>query len=153
MATRKITSQEQEIADLTGGRYRTDLPSGGVAMNSRPPTGGSTYVSKEENMSGAGRGKQGGPTAKEMEYRYSEDYMSPDTENKLKEEKRLNKMSAESSSQKYAKGGAVKKPQYMAFTKTGKIAGMRDVMAKGGMTASKRADGIAQRGKTRGKMC
>ena len=25
--------------------------------------------------------------------------------------------------------------------------------AKGGMTASKRADGIAQRGKTRGKMC
>ena len=26
-------------------------------------------------------------------------------------------------------------------------------MAKGGMAASKRADGIAQRGKTRGKMC
>jgi len=26
-------------------------------------------------------------------------------------------------------------------------------MAKGGMTASRRADGIAQRGKTRGKMC
>lgn len=26
-------------------------------------------------------------------------------------------------------------------------------MKKGGMTASKRADGIAQRGKTRGKMC
>ena len=26
-------------------------------------------------------------------------------------------------------------------------------MAKGGMTASKRADGIAQRGKTRGKIC
>jgi len=26
-------------------------------------------------------------------------------------------------------------------------------MASGGMTASKRADGIAQRGKTRGKMC
>jgi len=26
-------------------------------------------------------------------------------------------------------------------------------MSSGGMTASKRADGIAQRGKTRGKMC
>jgi len=26
-------------------------------------------------------------------------------------------------------------------------------LAKGGMTASSRADGIAQRGKTRGKMC
>jgi hypothetical protein len=73
---------------------------------------------------GAGRGKQGGPTAKEMEYRYSEDYMSPDTENKLKEEKRLNKMSAESPSQKYANGGS----------------------------ASSRADGIAQRGKTRGTL-
>ena len=50
---------------------------------------------------------------------------------------------------KMAKGGAVKKPQYMSFTKTGKPAGMRDVMAKGG-TASSRADGIAKRGKTRG---
>jgi hypothetical protein len=75
---------------------------------------------------GAGRGKQGGPTAKEMEYRNSEDYMSPDTENKLKEEQRLKKLSAESPSQKYANGG---------------------------MTASSRADGIAQRGKTRGKVC
>ena len=74
---------------------------------------------------GAGRGKQGGPTAKEMEYRYSEDYMSPDTENKLKEEQRLKKLSAESPSQKYSNGGS----------------------------ASSRADGIAQRGKTRGKMC
>jgi hypothetical protein len=71
---------------------------------------------------GAGRGIQGGPTAKEMEYRYSENYMSPDTENKLKEEQRLKKMSAESLLQKYAKGG----------------------------TASSRADGVAQRGKTRG---
>lgn len=66
MATRKITSQEQEIADSTGGRYRTDT-SGGVVMNPRPPKGGSTYVAKEENMSGAGRGGQGGPTAKEMQ--------------------------------------------------------------------------------------
>lgn len=30
---------------------------------------------------------------------------------------------------------------------------MSDDYAKGGMTASSRADGIAQRGKTRGKMC
>ena len=71
---------------------------------------------------GAGRGKQGGPTAKEMEYRNSEDYMSPDTENKLKEEQRLKKMSAESPSQKYSKGGS----------------------------ASSRADGCCVKGKTRG---
>jgi hypothetical protein len=73
---------------------------------------------------GAGRGGQGGPTAKEMEYRNSPDYMSPDMENKLKEEQRLKKMSAESPSQKYSKGGS----------------------------ASSRADGIAERGKTRGTL-
>ena len=53
------------------------------------------------------------------------------------------------------RGGMTKKPQYMSFSKTGKPAGMRNVtkMASGGATASRRADGIAQRGKTRGKMC
>ena len=53
----------------------------------------------------------------------------------------------------YAKGGMTKK--YMSFTDSGKPDGMKTVkkMASGGMTASKRADGIAQRGKTRGKMC
>ena len=58
----------------------------------------------EENRlgtgAGAGRGKQGGPTAKEL---------------------------SKPKNKQYAKGGAV--------------------------SASKRADGIAQRGKTRGKMC
>ena len=46
----------------------------------------------------------------------------------------------------------------MKDDKTPSRAGMGEIMsgkgmAKGGMTASKRADGIAQRGKTRGKMC
>jgi len=51
------------------------------------------------------------------------------------------------------RGGMTAK--YMSFTKTGKPAGMKPVtkMASGGVTASRRADGIAQRGKTRGKMC
>jgi hypothetical protein len=67
MPTRPITQQEQEAADKTGGRYRTDLGPGSVAMNHRPPTGGSTYVAKEANTAGAGRGKQGGPTAAELQ--------------------------------------------------------------------------------------
>ena len=52
------------------------------------------------------------------------------------------------------KGGKVKS-KYMSFSKTGKPDGMKSVkkMASGGMTASGRGDGIAQRGKTRGKMC
>jgi hypothetical protein len=53
------------------------------------------------------------------------------------------------------KGGAVKSAKFMSFSKTGKPAGMKPVtkMASGGTTASSRADGIAQRGKTRGKIC
>jgi hypothetical protein len=53
----------------------------------------------------------------------------------------------------YKKGGNVKSEKYMSFSKTGKPAGMKSVkkMSAGGFT--KAADGIAQRGKTRGKMC
>jgi hypothetical protein len=53
------------------------------------------------------------------------------------------------------KGGAVKSAKFMSFSKKGKPAGMKPVtkMASGGTTASSRADGIAQRGKTRGKIC
>ena len=51
------------------------------------------------------------------------------------------------------KGGMTAK--FMSFSKKGKPAGMKPVtkMASGGMTASRRADGIAVKGKTRGKMC
>jgi hypothetical protein len=37
--------------------------------------------------------------------------------------------------------------------KAGRVDEMGNAYKKGGMTASKRGDGIAQRGKTRGKMC
>ena len=51
-------------------------------------------------------------------------------------------------------GGKVKDSMYMSFSKTGKPAGMKPVtkMASGG-SASSRGDGIATKGKTRGKMC
>jgi hypothetical protein len=53
---------------------------------------------------------------------------------------------------KFAKGGVTSK--YMSFTKTGKPDGMKPVMAKGGMarsSASKRADGCATKGFTKGR--
>ena len=52
------------------------------------------------------------------------------------------------------KGGVAKSAKFMSFSKKGKPAGMKPVtkMASGGTTASSRADGIAQRGKTRGKI-
>jgi hypothetical protein len=83
-------------------------------MEKLPPTG-----------AGAGRGKQGGPTAEEMKYRNSEDYVSPEIERSIKEEKEFKKYSAENPSQKTMKNGG---------------------------SASSRADGIAERGKTRGTL-
>ena len=52
------------------------------------------------------------------------------------------------------KGGMAKSTKFMSFSKTGKPSGMKPVtkMANGG-SASSRADGIATKGKTRGKMC
>ena len=52
------------------------------------------------------------------------------------------------------KGGAVKAAKFMSFSKKGKPAGMKPVtkMASGGSFRAS-ANGIAQRGKTRGKMC
>ena len=52
------------------------------------------------------------------------------------------------------KGGMAKSAKFMSFSKTGKPSGMKPVtkMANGG-SASSRADGIATKGKTRGKMC
>jgi hypothetical protein len=52
------------------------------------------------------------------------------------------------------RGGKVKSAKFMSFSKKGKPAGMKSVtkMASGG-SASSRADGIATKGKTRGKIC
>jgi hypothetical protein len=83
---------------------------------------------RAREKAGAGRGGQGGPTAKELaDYErkmnrgiYTEDMGKPPQD--------IDSASAP------VKKKVVKK-------------------AGGGMTASKRGDGIAERGKTRGKMC
>jgi len=72
---------------------------------------------------GAGRGKQGGPTAAEMNKRNSDSYMSPSDQRAIKEDEDFKKMSAKNPDQAYKKGGMA--------------------------SASKRADGIARRGHTR----
>jgi len=74
---------------------------------------------------GAGRGKQGGPTAKEIEYRNSEAYVSPDAQEAMKHDAEFTKYSAENKSQKIMKHG-------------------------GKVSASKRADGAIRRGHTKG---
>jgi hypothetical protein len=72
----------------------------------------------------AGRGKQGGPTAKQADQNKA--MMSP-TERSVREEQDFKKWSEPNEDQKYAKGGSVS-------------------------SASKRADGCATKGKTRGKV-
>jgi hypothetical protein len=93
--------------------------------------GGSTDMELEledrlREKAGAGRGGQGGPTAKELA-----DY-----------ERKKNKGI-------FTEG--MKPPQDV----DGRSAAPKKTVKKagGGLTASRRADGIAQRGKTRGKMC
>jgi hypothetical protein len=76
------------------------------------------------NTAGAGRGKQGGPTAKELA-----DYERKQNKGIYTAEMGKPPIDPEMAKKK---GGAIKK------------------MANGGVT---RADGIAKRGKTRGKMC
>lgn len=82
-------------------------------------SGQSEYLDPNPSKAGAGRGKQGGPTAAQA--RQNRGMMS-DAEKAAREELDFKKMSEYREDQKYAKGGS----------------------------ASARADGIAQRGKTRG---
>lgn len=95
--------------------------------------GGTTDMELEledraREKAGAGRGKQGGPTAKELA-----DY-----------ERKMNKdiyTEAMGKPPQDVDGGSAA-PKKKVVKKAG-----------GGMTASSRGDGIAQRGKTRGKIC
>ena len=83
---------------------------------------------------GAGRGKKGGPTAKELQkYESKNDAMTPGQRQSMQDAK-------DEEMQQKRKAAPTTK------TEMGKL------FAKGGMTASKRADGCAQRGKTRGTM-
>lgn len=84
---------------------------------------------KMRNQAGAGRGRQGGPTAKELADYERKQNVGIFTAEMGKPPQDIDSGSAP------IKKKPVKK------------------MASGGMTASRRADGIAQRGKTRGKMC
>jgi hypothetical protein len=99
---------------------------------------------------GAGRGFVNPQRTDERD----EDYVTPAKRSAMEQQVKTDKdmAASEAAYNKVVgkkKGGITAK--YMSFTKTGKPAGMRNVMASGGSVSS-RADGIAQQGKTRGKM-
>ena len=93
-------------------------------LTDKPATGRNVFWSDNPSKAGAGRGKQGGPTAEELQK-----YEDKQNEGIFVAGKKV--------PQDIDSGSAPRKKK----------------MASGGMTASRRADGIAQRGKTRGKMC
>ena len=90
----------------------------------KPFADGSEYLGPNASKAGAGRGRQGGPTAMQADQNKA---MMSAAERGAREEMDFDKMSRYSPDQSYKKGGNVS-------------------------SASKRADGIAMKGKTRGTM-
>ena len=124
---------DQSLPDQSGNKFDTEKMLRGQAQLVQTPFAdrkAMRYLGKDEEpdfdvtKAGAGRGKQGGPTAKELQR-----YEAKQNEGIFTEGKKV--------------------PQDV----DGASAPRKKKMASGGMTASRRADGIAQRGKTRGKMC
>jgi len=81
----------------------------------------------------------------------TQEYLDAAKRAKSVETKRNTGENTNAAGDSYKKGGMTAK--YQSFSKTGKPASMKKVtkMADGGFVRA--ADGIAQRGKTRGKMC
>jgi len=130
---------DRTLADQSGDKFDEKALNRGRAMMITTPhldRKAMRYMGTDENnpdfdvtKAGAGRGKQGGPTAKELQ----EEPMTPGQKQSMQEAKDAGMQS--------------KKDKAYNAAKT-----YPDDYAKGGMTASRRADGIAQRGKTRGTM-
>ena len=118
--------------------------------------GSATKPPKQDMGAGAGRGKQGGPTAKELaDYSRKQDQKRLD-DTVFREGKGLPENN-DMGPKKYAKGGMAgdKGKHKMPDGKTMKNSAMVKKYAKGGMvsSASSRGDGMAVRGKTRGRLC
>ena len=130
---------DRTLADQSGDKFDEKALNRGRAMMITTPhldRKAMRYMGTDEDnpdldvtKAGAGRGKQGGPTAKELQ----EEPMTAGQKQSMQE----------------AKDAAMQSKKDKAY-KAAKT--YPDDYAKGGMTASRRADGIAQRGKTRGKM-
>ena len=154
MDTKKLKQKDiftKEMGDEMGGPPKNNdmgsaYPKSDMGSATKPP--------KQDMGAGAGRGKQGGPTAKELadysrkqERKRSGDrvFMAEDGQPPMDPE------------DAYAKGGMAgdKGKHKMPDGKTMKNSAMVKKYAKGGMvsSASSRGDGMAVRGKTRGRLC
>jgi len=125
MPKKEMTVEESIRMTKTPYRSKANkVDYGADALTAFPGANEFTYMGEgaAENKAGAGRGKQGGPTAEQA--RQNRGMMS-DAEKAAREEMDFEKISRYRPEQGYKKGGSVS-------------------------SASSRADGIAQRGKTKG---
>jgi hypothetical protein len=122
-----------DIRYMTTGENSRGQPD----LSDKPFSGqGSTYVAEGASKAGAGRGKQGGPTAKQLKAQEVEDIQ--DAVQKARAEK---------------KGVTVEQMRQNMSDEFDKRVKAGDLYKKGGtVSASKRADGAAIRGKTRGRI-
>lgn len=130
MATKPMTEAQRKRAldrgDISSAEYSKMVYEESPYQDRAADSAMRNSLNAMTNKAGAGRGGQGGPTATQAAKNTKLKGPMSDAEKSAREEMDFKKWSAENEDQKYAKGG---------------------------MTASKRADGIAVRGKTRGKLC
>jgi hypothetical protein len=131
MGTKLMTEQERKRAyekgDISSGEYSKLVYEESPYKDRAADSDMRNKLNALTNKAGAGRGGQGGPTAKQAEQNTNLKGPMSSAEKSAREEMEFKKLSEPNDSQKYAKGGSV--------------------------SASRRADGIASKGKTRGKMC
>ena len=154
MDTKKLKQKDiftKEMGDEMGGPPKNNdmgsaYPKSDMGSATKPP--------KQGMGAGAGRGKQGGPTAKELSDYSRKQERKRSGDRVFMAEDGQPPMDPEDA---YAKGGMAgdKGKHKMPDGKTMKNSAMVKKYAKGGMvsSASSRGDGMAVRGKTRGRLC
>jgi len=126
-----------------------DIFTEGMDLPKNDDMGSATKPPKQDMGAGAGRGKQGGPTAKELS-----DYSRKKNEQKVDatiymKEKGQPPMDPEDA---YAKGGMASGGKHKM--PDGKMMKNSAMMKHGGsVSSSSRGNGIAVRGKTKGRLC
>ena len=135
MAEKKV--RYKDLTEVYGDGYKLDPEYSDKPFKPDMGAGASEYVGPNPSKAGAGRGKQGGPTAGELKAKEAED--ARDALQKYRAEK---------------KGITVEKMRKDASDEFDKRVKEGDLYKRGGSirSASSRADGIASKGKTRGKM-
>jgi hypothetical protein len=146
-ASRATAAEEKRKPSSAGAGRGFVNPPSSIATDRRSAESGMSRGTRTTSMAGAGRGSVNPPIPKPADPRSAEAGMSRGT--------RTTTPPFKGGQRGYDEAGNFMGGQ-RGFDEAGnpmKKGGMVKKMASGGMTASRRADGIATKGKTRGKIC